>query len=388
MEKPWLRIEDRVLFLLGLATLPALCLGGFLSLAPNRLARGTSLALWQMSPSATLILAALALGLTLQALTSPLRASRSQGFMIAAGLFYATLLIAGLSAKASIDPSLPAFRVSLGPAFWITLSCATLALVHLLQETRASLFRRTGLATLLALPFLGLAYGGLFDALSLAREYETRRAALAQAFTDHLTMVGSGLGLTVLIGLPIILLLRQYESLQRLVYSGLGVIQAIPSIALFGLLIAPLSNLVAHVPALATLGISGTGRTPAILALVLYCLLPLVRNGVTGLSAVPGHVLEAAKGLGFDRGQRLWKLELPLALPALVSGLRVVTIQAIGLASVAALIGAGGLGTFIFQGIGQYALDLVLIGALPIIGLALAADLAFQLLLARLRSDP
>jgi len=383
MARP--RIEDRVLFLLGLAALLALSLCGFLTLAPNRLARGTSLAIWQMSPSATLILVALSIGLILQAVKSPLRRSRLQGFMLAAGLFYACLLIAGLGAKASIDPNIPAFRVSLGAGFWITLSGALLAILHVLQETRTSLLKRVGIAALLALPPVALAYGGVFDALSLAREYETHREALVQAFADHLAMVGIGLGLTLIIGLPIILLLRRHAALQRFVYSGLGVIQAIPSIALFGLLIAPLSSLVAHVPALGTLGISGTGRTPAILALVLYCLLPLVRNGVTGLAAVPDDVLNAAKGLGFDKTQRLWKVELPLALPSLLSGLRVVTIQAIGLASVAALIGAGGLGTFIFQGIGQYALDLVLIGALPIIGLALSADLFFQLLLARLR---
>jgi len=386
MDKRKLRIEDRVLFLLGLAALLALGLCGFLTLAPNRLARGTSLALRQMSLPSALILTALALSLIGQAIKSPARLRLPLGLMTAAGLFYACLLAAGFGATASIDPNLPAFRVSLGAAFWITLSCATLAILHLLQEAGTSLFKRAGVAVLLTLPFFALAYGGIFDVLSLAREYETHRAALAQALCDHLAMVGIGLALTLLIGFPIILLLRRHTPMQGFVYSGLGVIQAIPSIALFGLLIAPLSSLVAHMPALASLGISGTGRTPAILALVLYCLLPLVRNGVTGFTSVPDDVLDAAKGLGFDKGQRLWTIELPLALPALLSGLRVVTIQAIGLASVAALIGAGGLGTFIFQGIGQYALDLVLIGALPIIGLALIADLVFQLLLSRLRS--
>ena len=94
---------------------------------------------------------------------------------------------------------------------------------------------------------------------------------------------------------------------------------------------------------------------------------------------------DAAKGLGFTASGRVFKVDLPLAMPALLSGMRVVTVQAIGLASVAALIGAGGLGTFVFQGIGQYALDLVLIGAIPIILLALSADLCFQLLLSAAR---
>jgi osmoprotectant transport system permease protein len=114
--------------------------------------------------------------------------------------------------------------------------------------------------------------------------------------------------------------------------------------------------------------------------------LPLVRNGITGLAAVSPDIKDAAMGLGFTTKERVLKIDLPLAMPGLLSGLRVVTVQSIGLASVAALIGAGGLGTFVFQGIGQYALDLVLVGAIPIILLAVSADLGFQLLLSIVRT--
>ena len=120
-------------------------------------------------------------------------------------------------------------------------------------------------------------------------------------------------------------------------------------------------------PLLRGLGINGTGPAPAVLALTLYSLLPLVRGFYTGFGEVAMEVKDAAAAIGFGWRRRFIEVELPLALPALISGLRVVTIQAIGLASVAALIGAGGLGTFIFQGIGQYALDLVLVGAIPVI---------------------
>jgi osmoprotectant transport system permease protein len=165
----------------------------------------------------------------------------------------------------------------------------------------------------------------------------------------------------------------------------LEIIQTIPSIALFGALIAPLSALGARFPFIREAGVAGTGPAPAIIALTLYSLAPLVRIFVTGLSEVAPEPKEAALGLGFDRRQLFLAVELPLAAPALISGLRVVVIQAIGLATVAALIGAGGLGVFVFQGIGQYALDLVLLGAIPVILLALAADLSFQLLLASAR---
>ena len=124
---------------------------------------------------------------------------------------------------------------------------------------------------------------------------------------------------------------------------------------------------------------------PAIVALVLYALLPVVRNTVAGLAGVDPAVIEAARGMGLTSGQIFRQVELPLALPVLLAGLRIVIVQAIGLAVVAALIGAGGLGSFVFEGLGQYAVDLVLLGALPAILLALAADFVLQTLAAILR---
>jgi osmoprotectant transport system permease protein len=133
--------------------------------------------------------------------------------------------------------------------------------------------------------------------------------------------------------------------------------------------------------------VSGTGPAPAIIALTLYSMLPLVRSFATGFGEVAQEVKEAAIGIGFGGKNLFFNVDLPLALPAVLSGLRVVLIQAIGLATVAALIGAGGLGSFIFQGIGQYALDLVLIGAIPIILLAVSADFGFQILTSLARKN-
>jgi osmoprotectant transport system permease protein len=277
-------------------------------------------------------------------------------------------------------------RLSLGAGFWIPVACALFAFLDALQRMKTASGLRAGLFALLCLPFALLTHFGFFDALSLTKEFESHREAFMQALGNHLLLVGLSLIIALLIAIPIMLALRPQSRMQKIVYAGLGIIQAVPSIALFGLLIAPLSALVLQVPVLTQFGISGTGRTPAIIALVLYALLPLVRNGMTGLAAVPPDVKDAAMGLGFTARERMLKIGLPLALPALLSGLRVVTVQAIGLASVAALIGAGGLGTFVFQGIGQYALDLVLIGAIPIILLALGADLGFQLLLSAMRA--
>jgi osmoprotectant transport system permease protein len=159
----------------------------------------------------------------------------------------------------------------------------------------------------------------------------------------------------------------------------------VPSIALFGLLIGPLSGLASAVPALGALGIGGVGPAPAIIALVLYALLPIARNTLAGLASVPAAAIDAGRGMGMTPRQLFWHVEMPLALPVLLAGLRIVMVQTIGLTVVAALIGAGGLGTFVFDGLGQYATDLVLLGALPAILLALGFDFLLRLATAAFR---
>ncbi|MGH7087991.1 MAG: ABC transporter permease, partial [Stellaceae bacterium] len=166
--------------------------------------------------------------------------------------------------------------------------------------------------------------------------------------------------------------------------ATLNFIETVPSIALFGLLLAPLAALAHAAPSLAALGIHGIGAAPAVIALILYSLLPVVRNTLAALESVDRAVIEAAFGMGLTARQVFWRIELPLGLPVFLAGVRIVLVQAIGLVAVAALIGAGGLGVFVFQGIGQYAVDLVLLGAVPIIALALAADFAFALAIAGL----
>ncbi len=379
------QIHNRVLFVIAIAAGLALGFGGFLDIAPNRLARGTDLLISDLSPKAGAVIGALPLALMLLAFIAHTKARSIATLLCAALLLYTCLGAAGILAKQHASIALPALRLSLGAGFWIPVACALFACLDAMQRLKAGIAWRATLFTALCLPFVFLAHAGLFDALSLTKEFESHRDAFAQALVDHLLLVGLSLAIALFIAIPIILTLRLRSRTQNLVYASLGIIQAVPSIALFGLLIAPLSALVLHVPVLAQFGISGTGRTPAIIALVLYALLPLVRNGMTGLAAVSPEVKDAAMGLGFTARERVLKVDLPLALPALLSGMRVVTVQAIGLASVAALIGAGGLGTFVFQGIGQYALDLVLVGAIPIILLALGADLCFQLLLSAAR---
>lgn len=383
MTRP--KIQDRVLLTLCCAGAAALAFGGFITHADNRLANGAALALWRAPwPNAALIIAALAVLFALS-FAAPQKPRAWATLLAGAALFFACLAGAGHFADLLAVGARAAARTSLGPAFWVFIVVALLAMLNGAQRAGLSLAHGAMLVAVLAAGFALMAHEGAFANLALAREFAAHRAEFAQQLWRHLELVGAGVVLALIFSLPLTALGLRRGGARGPLFASLGIIQTIPSIALFGALIAPLSALGARFPFIREAGVAGTGPAPAIIALTLYSLAPLVRIFVTGLSEVAPEPKEAALGLGFDRRQMFLAVELPLAAPALISGLRVVVIQAIGLATVAALIGAGGLGVFVFQGIGQYALDLVLLGAIPVILLALAADLFFQLLLAAAR---
>lgn len=223
---------------------------------------------------------------------------------------------------------------------------------------------------------------GLFADLSIAAELRGRSGAFRQATIDHLILAFGSFGAALLVGLPAGVALHGRGQLRRPVLDALTLIQTIPSIALFGMLILPLAWVAAHVPLASRAGVSGIGMAPALVALFLYSLLPIVTNTLAGLDGVPADVSEAATGMGMTGGQRLRQVGLPLAMPVILAGARIVLVQNIGLAAVGALIGSGGYGVFIFQGIGQTATDLILLGVLPIVALAFFTSASLDLLIA------
>ena len=170
------------------------------------------------------------------------------------------------------------------------------------------------------------------------------------------------------------------RNLRQALFPVLNVIQTIPSIALFGLLMAPLAWISLQMPALGRAGISGVGIAPAVIALFMYALLPIVRSALAGLEQVPAEAVNAARAMGMSAGQLLWQVELPLALPVLLIGARTAVVQTTGLAAVSALVGAGGLGQIMFDGLFSAANELVILGVIPIVLLAMLADTFFKLL--------
>jgi osmoprotectant transport system permease protein len=214
----------------------------------------------------------------------------------------------------------------------------------------------------------------------MLKEYSTRAPSFWQEARAHLGLAFGSVAVATVVGVPLGILCHKVLPLRAAVLNVLNIVQTIPSIALFGLLIAPLAWLAATVPGASEIGISGIGAAPAMVALFAYSLLPIVSNTVVGLGSVSPAAVDAAKGMGMTGSQRLFAIELPLAFPVILTGIRIVLVQNIGLATIAALIGGGGFGVFVFQGIGQTAMDLVLLGAVPTVVLSFAAAVVLDAL--------
>jgi osmoprotectant transport system permease protein len=194
---------------------------------------------------------------------------------------------------------------------------------------------------------------------------------VAELTLEHLWLVGVSTVLAVLIGIPLGILITRWPSLNKPILGSANIIQTIPSLALFGFLLpAP--------------WIGERADRLAILALTLYALLPLIRNTYTGIKGVDPAVVEAGRGMGMTDRQLLFQVELPLALGVIIAGVRVAAVISVGLATIAAFIGAGGLGEYIYRGVAMVNNQVILAGAIPAALLAILADVSLGWLEKRL----
>jgi osmoprotectant transport system permease protein len=187
------------------------------------------------------------------------------------------------------------------------------------------------------------------------------RSEIVSATLDHLILVAVSMAAAIFIAVPLGMLVVQHRRLSSLALGITGVFQTIPSLALFGFLIP--------IPF-----IGGIGPHTAIIALILYALLPILRNTFVGLTGIDPAILEAAQGMGMTDSQIMFRVRLPLALSVILAGIRTSTVITIGVATIAAVIGAGGLGTFIFRGVAMVSDAVILAGAIPAALLAILAD--------------
>lgn len=349
------------------------------TLRANRIVQGESVGLFDALPG----LAAMGLMLTLAACA--VIAFFRTGTRLRLGAALIGLMVLAFTiglAAAHLSPEGNSYaRVSPASGFWLLMASlivmATDAIARLNPQPATRVLLLVGVLFVIATL---LASGGWND-LSIIKEYGARSDIFWLEGLRHLQLAFGSLLAAVLTGIPLGIVCYRVRKLRAFVLNSLNIVQTIPSIALFGLLIAPLGWIAANVPGASEIGIRGIGMAPAFVALFLYSLLPIVSNTVVGLDGVSNSVREAARGLGMTSAQRLLKIDFPLALPIILTGIRIVLVQNIGLATIAALIGGGGFGVFVFQGIGQTAMDLVLLGTIPTVVMGFTAAILLDALI-------
>ncbi|KQY26313.1 ABC transporter permease [Rhizobium sp. Root482] len=343
----------------------------FAVLKPNRILQGQAQSILDALPSG--MGWGLLLVLVMAGTAAVLRMTAWAKLIAAAAALLVLVLAMGYAAT-FLTPSGNSYaRVSPASGFWLLLFAFALLAADAMTRLRPPPWMRILFLVIAAFGIGGVLMSGSWNGLSIMKEYSGRADVFWTEAGRHVMLALGSLAAAVAVGLPLGIFCHRFTALKDAVLNTLNLIQTIPSIALFGLLIGPLAWFAATVPGAANIGIRGIGAAPAFVALFLYSLLPVVANTVIGLAGVPREANDAARGIGMTDRQRLFDVELPLALPVILTGIRIVLVQNIGLATIAALIGGGGFGVFVFQGIGQTAMDLVLLGAVPTVAMAFAA---------------
>jgi osmoprotectant transport system permease protein len=297
---------------------------------------------------------------------------RMAALAIALLVLVAQLWATGIAAEHLLVGRPTAARVTLGAGFWLFVVSAT----AISTEIARGIGRPATVATvaiLLAALMVG-AGTGWFDALSLAVEYRARADLVHAAIIRHLVLATAALAISVSIAIPLAWLAFRSRRAETAIDGVLNAIQVIPVIALYGLLVPLLSLLLAAVPALRSAGLQAIGPTPAVIGVAAYLLLPLARALVESLRVADPAAVDAARAMGMSEARIAWEIRIPLGLSLVIAGFRTAVVQSIGLTTLAGLIGAGGLGGIVFEGMAQFASDLILLGAVPIVALALLAD--------------
>lgn len=371
-----------------LALFLALALGAacglpFVRVSPNRLLSGEPVFLADVllplnSPLVVPLMVALFTLLCVAAWHPKRRITQALVFFAMAASLASLWLLAGHFANHAIQTQNPFARTTLGAGFWALSAIAWMIGLDAIARLQLANLPRVFVQSALLLPLLLSLNQGL--QLSIAQEYTNHSNVFWPAILRHLQIVILAVAPALFIGLLLAWRMSINRGLRESLFPVLNLIQTIPSIALFGLLMAPLAWIAFQWPALSRAGIGGIGIAPAVLALLMYALLPIARSALAGLEQVPAEAVNAARAMGMTSRQILCEVELPLALPVLFIGLRTAVVQTTGLAAVSALVGAGGLGQMMFDGLFSAANELVILGVIPIVMLAMLADTAFKLL--------
>jgi osmoprotectant transport system permease protein len=361
--------------IIGLGSL----LPGWFNLKPNRLASGTSFKLWEgLNLEAAAFLAVLWLLCLILALSQ-----QRKSLIIALGILLNVIVIliiaySGQAATQMLRGQTELSRVALSSGVWTSLLGAFIGILSCSQRLNNLPVGKQLILWLGVVGIIVLLTTGWPTNVSLLVEFKQQRSQFIHQLGVHVSLFAGAVLIGTLIGIPLGIWAKRTKLAEKPIFFLINIMQTIPSLALFGLLIVPLSAISLAIPILRQWGVSGIGTAPAIIALVVYSLLPVTRNTYVGLQQIDPAVINAGVGMGMSNGQIFRKIELPLSIPIILEGVRTAAVQSVGNTAVAALIGAGGLGWFIFQGISQATGDMVILGAIPIMVLAIVVDIIMQ----------
>ncbi|MBB3567907.1 ABC transporter permease [Rhizobium sp. BK491] len=357
----------------------------FIIVKANRIAAGKPQLLTQLiAQPAALVLIALLAAAALSALFLHNQLIRLGVATLAIAALIVTL---GLVSTAATPAGSTVARITPGGSFWVLLGVVGLMISDALVKLRLTPWLRVAALAAYAVLLVLVLRSGLLNNLSIMKEYANNADKFWHEALRHVFLSLGSVAIAIVLALPLGIFCYWQPRLRAVVLRALSLVQTIPSLALFGILMLPLGYIAAHVPLAAAIGIQGIGVAPALVALIIYSLLPIVANTVVGLAGVDPSVRDSAAGMGLTRRQILTGIDLPLAFPVILTGIRIVLVQAIGLVTVAALIGGGGFGLFIFQGIGQTANDLVLLGAVPTVFLAFSSAVILDAVIDSIRGQ-
>jgi len=292
----------------------------------------------------------------------------------AAAAIVSLLWLSGAAAAAAVERLGEFTRYSIGGGVWLSAFAAFALVVASRREVGPS--TAAGWVVTLTAPagIVLLVATGRLSALGLAAEYRNVSSEFPIWVWQQFAYSAAAMVVAIILGVTLGIVAHRYQRFAGAIFATTSVFQTIPGLAMIGILVVPLGALAARFPVLREFGIGGLGWAPVVVALTLYALLAIVRNTYAGLGAVPAATVDAGFGMGMSRSQVTRKVQLPLAGPILFSGVRTASQQTIGNATLGAFVAAGTLGAPIFLGFAQQANDLVLLGSIALVILALTVD--------------
>ncbi len=296
--------------------------------------------------------------------------------IIASICFGCVILFCGQAANVVEVPQ-PNGRISMSVGSYIYICLAYLVEVKC-NEYIQKKWKRFVVVALGLLIMVAVFLTGQLDGLSVMKEYSTYQDQFAEYFRNHIFMSFGVVVCGVIFGVPLGWIAYKYVKPGRVINTVLNTIESIPSLALICVMMFPLSWLSNHFPVLKEMGIAGVGATPVFCALFCYALFQIVNSMYGALKVVNKQYIEAAKGMGMTTFQVFSKVELPIILPVIISGIRVSLTATILGVTIGSYIGYGGLGRFILQGLNGFAIDIVMLGTIPIMGLVFLFDFVLK----------